>query len=177
MPEEERYEIVGGDLIPKEAGSQKHGGAQIRLARSLAPFDRRSGGPPSRPGGWWFAAEVLTRFSGSELRRPDMAGWRRERLPEMQGAVPVNVVADWICEVLSPTNASNDTVKKMRLYHASKVPHYWLLDPIGETLSEHRYTPDGYLNVLIAERGERVRAEPFDGIERSVAVFFGEDEE
>ncbi len=177
MPEEERYEIIGGELIPKEAGSQKHGGAQTRLARSLGPFDRRSGGPPDRPGGWWFATEVLTQFGPSEQRRPDVAGWKRERLPEMQVQVPITIVPDWICEILSPTNASNDTIKKMRLHHAAKVPHYWLIDPIGETLSVYRWTPDGYLNVLIAERGERVRAEPFDSIELQVGVFFGDDEE
>lgn len=43
MPEEGRYELVGGVVVPKEAGSQKHGAAQIRLARSLGPFDRRPG--------------------------------------------------------------------------------------------------------------------------------------
>ncbi len=176
MPEEGRYELVGGVVASKEAGSQKHGAAQIRLARSLSPFDRRPGGPPSRPGGWWFATEVLTQFSPTEQRRPDLAGWRREHVAETQAQVPMTVLPDWICEILSPTNASNDTIQKMRLYHATKVPHYWLVDPIGETLSVYRWTPDGYLNVLIAERGECVRAEPFDAIELEVAVFFGDDE-
>jgi Uma2 family endonuclease len=91
--------------------------------------------------------------------------------------VPVRVVPDWICEILSPTNASNDTVVKMRLYQASQVRHYWLIDPIAETLSVYRWTPDGYLHVSSAKRDERVRAEPFDGIVLQVGVFFGDDEE
>jgi Uma2 family endonuclease len=179
MPEEDRYEIVDGELVPKEAGSGKHGRTQVNVSISLGgPFGRRPpGGPPDRPGGWWFATEVLIEFSPTQQRRPDVAGWRRERLPEMPGEVPITVLPDWICEVLSPTNASNDTVTKMRLYHRHQVPHYWLIDPIAETLSVYRYTPDGYLHVLSAKRGERVRAEPFDAIELQVGVFFGDDEE
>jgi Uma2 family endonuclease len=177
MPEEDRYEIIDGELVPKEAASGKHAGAQTRLGRSLGPFDRRPGGPPDRPGGWWFATEALIQFTPGQVRRPDVAGWHRERLPELPAKVPITVLPDWICEILSPSNASNDTVRKMRLYHRCQVPHYWLIDPIGETLSVYRYTPDGYLQVLLAERGERVRAEPFAAIELQVGVFFGEDEE
>ena len=177
LPEEDRYEIINGDLVPKEAASGKHAGAQTRLARSLGPFDRRPGGPPDRPGGWWFATEALIQFTPAQVRRPRPAGWRRERLSELPAQVPITTVPDWICEILSPSNASNDSVRKMRLYHQCQVPHYWLIDPIGETLSAYRYTSDGYLQVLLAERGERVRAEPFAAIELQVGVFFGEDDE
>jgi uncharacterized protein GlcG (DUF336 family) len=39
------------------------------------------------------------------------------------------------------------------------------------------YTANAFsLDALAAERGERVRAEPFDAIELPVGVFFGEDE-
>ena len=65
----------------------------------------------------------------------------------------------------------------MRLYHAAEVPHYWLLDPRDETLAVYRWATEGYLHVLGARRGERVRAEPFDAVELTVGVLFGEDEE
>ena len=59
IPEElRRHELIDGAQVEKEAASAKHGGAQTRLGRSLGPFDRRPGGPPDRPGGWWFASEV-----------------------------------------------------------------------------------------------------------------------
>lgn len=178
MPEEERFEIVGGELVPKEAARVPHGCAQLALGHALhGAFSRRGGGPPDRPGGWWFASEVLVEFLSREIRRPDVAGWRRERMPERPTSVPVTLVPDWICEVVSPGNASNDTVAKMRLYHEAKVAHYWLLDPQIETLTVYRWHPDGYLHVLGARRGERVRAEPFDAIELQVGIFFGEDEE
>ena len=178
MPEQDRYELVDGQLLPKELASGKHGGVQSNVVIAIGgPFGRRPpGGPPDRPGGWWFATEVMILFAPKQVYRPDVAGWRRERLPALPAEVPVTVRPDWICEVLSPTNTRNDTVRKMDGYHHAGVPHYWLVDPVNETLVVHRFTPDGYLHVLGATRGDRVRAEPFDEIELSVAAFFGDDD-
>jgi Uma2 family endonuclease len=90
--------------------------------------------------------------------------------------VPVRVVPDWVCEVLS-SNRTNDLVKKKRLYHQHRVAHYWIVDPVAETLLVYRWTADGYLEVLAAARGERARAEPFEALELEVGVLFGDDEE
>lgn len=168
------YEILDGELIEKEA-SAEHGVAQSRIGRLLGPFDRRPGG--RLPGGWWFATEVLIEFAPEQQLRPDVAGWRRERMPERPTGNVVTVRPDWICEIISPSNASNDTVRKKRIYHKHQVPHYWLLDPVRETLSVLRWSPDGFIEVLSAMRGERVKAEPFDAIEIAVGVFFGDEEE
>lgn len=83
---------------------------------------------------------------------------------------------DWICEVLS-TNRRNDLIKKKRAYHRHEVGHYWLVDPVEETLAVYRWHQDGYVEVLIADREERVRAEPFAAIELKVGVLFGEDDD
>ena len=73
--------------------------------------------------------------------------------------------------------AAHDLVRKKRIYHQHQVPHYWIIDPRDETLTVHRWGPDGYIQVLLAQRGERVRAEPFQAIELPVGTFFGDDEE
>ena len=175
LPEQGRgYESFDGELVEKET-SAEHGVAQSRIGRLLGPFDRRPGG--RQPGGWWFATEVLIDLGPKQVFRPDVVGWRRERMPERPAGIIVTVRPDWICEIISPSNASNDTVKKKRAYHQHQVPHYWLLDPVRETLSVLRWSADGYIDVLSAMRGERVKAEPFDAIEISVGVFFGDDEE
>jgi Uma2 family endonuclease len=168
------YEIIDGELVQKET-SPKHGGVQLRFGSLLRPYNRRPGG--RLPGGWIFATEVLIDFGSKQILRPDVAGWRRERLPELPAEPVLQVLPDWTCEILSPSNASNDLVKKKRVYHQRQVPHYWIIDPLGETLTVHRWSPDGYVEVLSALRGERVRAEPFAAIELNVGVFFGDDEE
>jgi Uma2 family endonuclease len=57
------------------------------------------------------------------------------------------------------------------------VPHCWIVDPRDESLTVLRWTPEGYLEVLVAERGERVRAEPFVAVEWAVGALFGDDDE
>jgi len=175
MPEEQRrHEIVDGRLFEKEAASGKHGGAQGRVFRILGPYDRRPGG--RWPGGWWFATEAEVQLAPDEVYRPDVAGWRRDRLPELPSIAPIVVRPDWVCEILS-SNKRNDLVRKKRGYHRFGVPHYWIVDPAEESLSVNRWTPEGYLEVLAADRADQVRAEPFDAIELRVATFFGDDEE
>lgn len=173
IPEEHRrHEIIDGVLVEKEAASGRHGGAQGRLFRQLGPYDRRPGG--RSPGGWWFATEVEIKLADTEVYRPDVAGWRRERLEVLPAEVPLLIRPDWICEVLS-TNRRNDLIKKKRAYHRHEVGHYWLVDPVEETLAVYRWHPDGYVEVLIADREERVHAEPFAKIDLKVSTLFGED--
>ncbi len=99
------------------------------------------------PGGWWIATEVEVQLAPSQIYRPDVVGWRRERVPERPTGTPVAIRPDWICEVLSPSNPGTDRVKKLNRYHQFGVPHYWLVDPIEESLSVFRWTAEGYLLV------------------------------
>jgi Uma2 family endonuclease len=176
IPESQRFhELIGGDLVRKAISSGAHGRAQRALGGRVGDaYDRRPG--VKRPGGWWIVTEVEIKLSEQEIYRPDIMGWRRDRLAELPSEAPILVRPDWVCEVLSRANARNDRVKKLRVYHRSGVPHYWLVDPEEETLSVFRWTPDGYLLALTAERGDRVKAEPFDAIVLSLDALFDEDD-
>jgi Uma2 family endonuclease len=178
LPERGRgFELLDGELVEKLGGFH-HGRAQGRLAQRLAPYDR-GGAEDDRPGGWWFVVEQLVRFSSGQTLRPDLAGWRRERLPEppADDDTVIHVRPDWIGEIVSPSNAANDLVKKKRVYYRHGVPHYWIIDPRDESLTVLRWTPDGYVEVLAALRGERVHAEPFAAVDFLVGVLFGDDDE
>ena len=169
-----RFELIDGELVEKAAPTMGHGVAQGSTWSSIGgAFHRRSGGP-GKPGGWWIATEVDIALDGRGYR-PDLAGWRRERMPKMPLERPVTLRPDWICEIVSESNRTTDTVTKLRRYHQSGVPYYWILDQVDHTLSVYRHQPDGYLVALRAEASERVRAEPFDAIELHVAVLFGDD--
>lgn len=174
IPEgERRHELIEGVIEPKGAASGRHGAAQLRLAGHVLPFNRRPGG--RSPGGWWFATEVDIYFDPANTFRPDVVGWRRDRVPQQPEAVLIEVRPDWVCEILS-TNRRNDLIKKKRAYHRHQVPHDWILDPDEATLTVYRWTPDAYLEILIAERGEEVRPEPFDALPLRVGALFGDDE-
>jgi Uma2 family endonuclease len=143
------------------------------VAALRSPFQRKPGG--GGPGGWWIATEVEVLLQSDEVVRPDVLGWRRESCPERPTGTPVRVRPDWICEVISPTRAKDDTVRKLRLYHHVAIGHYWIVDPRDATLTVMRWSREGYVTVLVAERSEVVRAEPFEAVELSVGTLFGED--
>jgi Uma2 family endonuclease len=176
QPEERRLELIDGALVEKAAPSFEHSIAQAAIVGRLqSPFHRKSGGPRG-PGGWWLGTEVDIEMDGRGFR-PDVAGWRRERMPEQPKTRPVRIRPDWICEVLSDSNRSTDLIKKLRRYHQAGVPHYWILDQLDRSLTVHRHGTDGYIVALRAGADEKVRAEPFDAIELSVAELFGDDDE
>ena len=179
LPDEGRgFELVDSEIIQKQAGF-RHGRAQFSLAGLLAPYRRSSGGGSGRPGGWWFATEQLVAFSPTQVLRPDLTGWLRGRLsepPEEEDAV-VRIRPDWVCEIISPRKAAHDLIHKKRIYHQHQVPHYWLIDPRDESLTVLEHTAKGYLEILAAQRGERVRAELFPNVELQVGVLFGDDEQ
>jgi Uma2 family endonuclease len=176
LPEERRrrLELIDGSLEDRGATSGEHGTAQYKLSVYTGPFDRRPGG--RWPGGWWFATEVDVYFDPDNTLKPDVAGWRRDRVPARPRGVPIMVRPDWVCEVLS-SNKRNDLVKKKRVYHRHQVPNYWIVDPEQETLLVYRWGADGYTEILVAERGDVVRAEPFEAIPLQVGVLFGDEED
>jgi Uma2 family endonuclease len=175
-PEEARLELIDGLLVEKAAPTFEHGVAQRAVAGRIGePFHRKPGGPGG-PGGWWIGTEIDVLLDGRGYR-PDLAGWRRERLQAPPRERPVTVRPDWICEIVSESNRAVDTVKKLRRYQQAGVPHYWILDQLDRTLTVLRHGAEGYLIALRAEAGERVRAEPFAEVELLVGVLLGEDPE
>jgi Uma2 family endonuclease len=176
LPPERRAEVINGEIVEKANPSAQHGFAQTVVVGELHGAYNRRGGGGAPPGGWWLMTEVEIELSRHEVYRPDILGWRRDRVPSRPVGRPVTVRPDWVCEVLSTSNARNDLVKKLRVYHLNEIPHYWIVDPEHETLTILRWTPDGYLTALTAGRGDRAPCEPFDAIQFPVGALFGDEE-
>lgn len=165
-------EIVGGGLIYKAEPSAEHADAQLRLGAFLRQHFHRSGGGS---GGWWILTEVDVELSRHEVFRPDIAGWRRRRVPERPTGRPVTTRPDFVCEVLSPSNAATDQVDKFRVYASSGVPFYWICDPERKILTVYRLEQESYTVALQTRAGETVHAPPFEVEALRVGLLFGED--
>lgn len=172
IPEETRFhELIDGAIVEKTAPSFDHGDAQSGVVLELKGNFQK---PPrgGRPGGWWIVTEVEV-LLGDDVFRPDITGWRRESLPQRPKEFPVKTRPDWVCEIVSPSRPNRDTVTKVRAYQRAGIPHYWLLDLRDGTLTVLRHSPVGYVVATKAERGETVRAEPFEAIELAVTELLG----
>jgi Uma2 family endonuclease len=172
LPPDARVEIIDGQIVEKTAPSAEHAAAQADLVVQLGPFRRRGG---SDAGGWWILTELEVEYDRPQVYRHDVVGFRRETTPRRPSGTPVRVRPDWVAEILSPRNASNDLVKKMRTLHQHGVPHYWVIDPESRALLVHRWTADGHLTVLAAGDGDVVRAEPFEAVEIHLDWLFEEE--
>ena len=101
MPEDVRAEVFAGEIVTTPASLPRHSKVQRALSRFVGgPFDDDDG--RGGPGGWWIFVEVDVELGPHDVVRPDLAGWRRERLPNPGKARPITVAPDWVCEVLSP---------------------------------------------------------------------------
>ena len=161
LPDDVVGQILDGELFATPRPAFDHQRVATVLGSDLtAPFDLGRGGP----GGWWFLAEPELHL-GEHVVVPDIAGWRRERMPVPPRAPFSTLSPDWVCEVLSPSTAGTDRIRKLRIYAEQGVGHAWLVDPVLETLEVFRQRDNGWFLVLAAGGDEVVRAEPFEAIE------------
>jgi Uma2 family endonuclease len=112
-----------------------------------------------------------------EVFRHDLIGFRRDLHPERPDGMPVKARPGWVCEILSPSTARYDVVKKQRTLHTHGVPHYWIVDPEHSLLTVLRWEEEQFKRVLDAGIGDTVRAEPFDAIDIAVGEIFGVEED
>jgi Uma2 family endonuclease len=154
-------EILDGELFLSPRPAPRHAVVSSRLGFDIGgPFDRGSGGP----GGWWILDEPELHF-GEQIVVPDLAGWRRERLPVMPEEAYFSLAPDWVCEVLSPSTTRIDRGRKLRIYAEAGVPHAWLVNPQDRTLEVLRLRDGAWTIVAVWEDAAVVRAEPFEAIE------------
>ncbi len=154
-------EIAGGRLHLHPRPAMRHSRATFRMAGRL---DEMFQGGSSGPGGWHLTIEPELHL-GPDILVPDLAGWRRERLPVFPDTAFIELAPDWACEILSPSTRRFDLTEKRALYAANAVAHLWLVDPDARTLEAFTLR-DGAWNLTAAfGDGEEVRAAPFAALE------------
>ncbi len=174
VPDTTVAEILDGELHTMPRPARRHANTASLLGGELhGPFRRGTGGP----GGWVILDEAEIHLGPRpDIVVPDLAGWRRERMPDAIGpddAPPhYDVAPDWVCEILSQSTEAVDRGKKMRIYRREGVGHAWLINPLTRTLEVYRLDSRQWTLVDTHEGDAVVRAEPFDAIELSLAVLW-----
>lgn len=167
LPENLTGEIIGGELYTQPRPAGRHGAAEAALSiRIGGPFRFGEGGP----GGWWILPEPEIHFvRDTVVTVPDLAGWRRERMPDLPEDHRFEIISDWVCEILSPSTAQKDRAKKLPLYGEYRVAHAWLVDPLARTLEAFSLRKEGWLLIATLRDDDPVSLAPFDAISFSLA--------
>jgi Uma2 family endonuclease len=164
-------EIVSGVMHtnPRPARSYRNA-ASVLSGELYLPFRRGIGGP----GKWALLDEPELHLGPDpDILVPDIAGWRRERMPRipMKDAA-IFITPDWVCEVLSPATEALDRSEKMDIYARESVRHIWLLDPRSQTLEVYRNEQQRWSRMGAWRGAAAVRAEPFDAAELTLGVLW-----
>ncbi len=161
-------EVIRGTLSLSPRPASLHARAASRLGTELGgPFDRGKGGP----GGWIILDEPELHL-GPEILVPDLAGWRRARMPEIPDAAYFTLAPDWVCEVLSPSTEAIDRGDKVPLYASHGVAFAWLLSPATRVLEVLELDGRTFRIVSTFKNDEKARAKPFDAIELDLAALW-----
>ena len=171
-PADRIAEVVNGmlHLSPRPGGP--HSAASSARGEELGPpFKRGRGGP----GGWVIIDEPELHLA-DHILVPDLAGWRRERLPRLGRDAYTTVIPDWICEILSPRTARLDRTEKKPIYAELGVRHLWLVDPEALALETYQLADGRWLEMGAHAKDDKVRAVPFDAIELDLAVLWADVE-
>ena len=163
-------ELIHGELYvsPRPAGPHTVA-ASVLGGELMGPFHVGRGGP----GGWLLLDEPELHL-GEDVLIPDLAGWRRERMPRAPRTAAFTLAPDWVCEVLSPSTAALDRSAKLVVYAREQVRHVWLVDPEARTLEVLRLEGAQYTVCFTHSGAAHVRAEPFEALELTLALLWDE---
>ena len=153
-------EVVDGTLYIFDRPAVPHARASSVLGRYIGtPFDDGRGGP----GGWWILDEPQI-HSGEDIVVPDIAGWRRERMPVLPDAAYFTLAPDWVCEVLSPSTRKLDLGGKSAVYARAGVKYIWFVDPIARSLEAKVLRGGKWVEIATLYDDATVSLPPFEAI-------------
>lgn len=175
-----KAELIDGEILmsPQPKGRHIHA-ASFLLAALLSRFGSSKGPTDQGPGGWWIYAEPEVHLRPDRrVFVPDLAGWRRERMPRPPTDThKFTVIPDWVCEIVSPSTQSRDLLYKMPRYLEAGVAWAWLVYPADRRIDVMQQDGDTWSQVTFAEGPVRARLPPFDAVELDCAPLWPEDAE
>jgi Uma2 family endonuclease len=170
LPEGLTGEILNGQLHTQPRPTGPHAHAATGLAIDIgSAYERGRGGP----GGWWIIVEPEVHFvRDTEVAVPDLAGWRRERMPRIPQGHRFEVVPDWVCEILSPSTASKDREIKMPLYARYDVAYLWLVDPQRRALEAYALKQGQWQQITTASDDQVIAVPPFEALQLELGMLW-----
>ena len=166
-------EVIEGTLYLNPRPAPGHVWASSILGECIGPpFNRGHGGP----GGWRIMDEPELHL-GEDILVPDLAGWRRERMPKLPKEAYFTLAPDWICEILSPSTKALDQSMKRTIYAREGVGHLWFIDPDVRTLEAFELRDGQWLLLETLTENEAVSLPPFEAISFSLGDLWSDSDE
>ena len=140
-PPGERWELVDGEVLVTPAPHWMHQRLIGRLFELVAPYVRLHALGES------FLSPLDVKLELGLLLQPDLLVVPAGELKRRSDIVRHLLLA---VEIVSPISARHDRVRKRPHYQRNRVPEYWIVDDMSQTIE--RWTPDDDRPELLAEQ-------------------------
>jgi Uma2 family endonuclease len=104
-------------------------------------------------GGEVFFAGIRMRIRAGKFREPDVLALKSAKDPRRGNRYWSG--ADLVMEVVSPDDPERDLVEKRHDYAEAKIPEYWIVNPLNETITVLRLEGAAYSEHGVFGRGQR----------------------
>ena len=156
-------EFTDGRLEVPPIPTDRHQAISQFLFLALSPFVRVLGGMVRY-------APLRLRIRDGKFREPDLllvrdANDPRRRNDYWRGA-------DLVMEIVSPDDPERDTHMKRRDYAEARIPEYWIVNPMDETITVLTLAGDTYAERGVFGRGQQADSMCLDGFAVTVADVF-----
>jgi Uma2 family endonuclease len=170
VPENLVAELIDGEVYasPRPGGPHNNAASVLGMIVGSA-YHIGNGGP----GGWWIHYEPELHLSGGDVLVPDLAGWRRERMPEIPKNHIYSIPPDWVCEALSESTERVDRAKKLPIYARNGVSYAWIVDAIAQYVEVKRLVNGVWTDIAAFAGEDTMCAEPFEKVEITLSLLWG----
>ena len=156
-PDDERYELLDGELIMAPAPNLGHQDVDAKLGWRLMRFVEQ------RNLGKTFSAPCDVVLSNTHVVQPDLLFISRDQEHILLGGDNVRGAPDLVVEILSPSTATRDKTLKRALYAKHGVGEYWLADPDSRTVTVMVPGGDGFEVAGVYGKGQTLISPMLEG--------------
>jgi Uma2 family endonuclease len=140
-PPGERWELVDGEVLVTPSPQWMHQRIVVRLTVVIDAYVR------ANALGELFTSPLDVRLEPSLVLQPDLLVVPPGAIGRRSDIVRHLLLA---VEIVSPSSARHDRVTKRPRYQRNRVPDYWIVDEMSQTIE--RWTPDDDRPELLPER-------------------------
>jgi Uma2 family endonuclease len=164
LPEDDRRELIDGWLVEVEVPTETHEYVVAMLIISLGIWARTNGARV-------LASGYKVRITNKRGVMPDVQLYRRgnDSAHKQQQGLAEGRSPDLVIEVLSPSSARFDRVKKLGYYASRRVPEYWIVNLKDRTLERLVLEGEHYAIAAALSDDDVMRPDSFPGLELPLA--------
>ena len=163
--EDERYELIDGELILAAAPRRAHQRAEIRLATRLENYVE------AHDLGEVYSAPFDVLLTDTDVVQPDLLFVSKERL-HIINEDNIRGAPDLVVEILSPSTAGRDRTVKRTLYAKHGIKEYWQVDTDAKTIMVLLLGENGYELAGIYGEGQALTSPTLEGFTLNLAEIF-----